>query len=419
MRARGANALLRALFETTYGTPPGGNYVNLPFIKSDIGEQQGLLESDLLGQGRETFDPTLDVINDDGSLTVPLDARNFGYWLKLYMGAPVTTAFAPASGSIKFSALPTAGSTITINGTAFTFVASGATGNQINIGASVSATIDNAVTVLTASVVSGVALANYTKTGTDTLTVTYKTAGLAGNSFTLAAGSAPASNGTASGATLSGGTNSHVFTSGASSLPSMSIEIGNPEVPNFEMNFGANGNSMQIGLQRSGLLNAVLNVIAQGSSLATTSGAGTPTSLAVTRFAQATGQIKKDGVQLANIVQANMTFTNSLDKVETIRPDGRIDGADPAQFMANGNITSRFADTTLLTLAGAGTPFELSYGWTNGPFSLVFDLPRIFLPKPKRSIDGPNGIQAAFDWKASGASGHSMTATLVNDVAGY
>lgn len=110
-----------------------------------------------------------------------------------------------AAGAIVFSAQPTVNSIITVNGTAFTFVASGATGNQINIGAALTNTLDNMVTVLNASAVAGVARATYSKTGTTTLTITHDAFGPDGNAFTLAAGSSPATNGTASGTTLTGG----------------------------------------------------------------------------------------------------------------------------------------------------------------------------------------------------------------------
>jgi hypothetical protein len=86
-RARGANARLNVKFETAYGTPPSGNYIQLPFVSANIGPEQGLIESDLLGQGREGYDPTLDVINNDGDITVPVDARAFGHWLNLLLGA--------------------------------------------------------------------------------------------------------------------------------------------------------------------------------------------------------------------------------------------------------------------------------------------------------------------------------------------
>ena len=116
-------------------------------------------------------------------------------------------ASAQAAGAITFTGQPVATETITINGTAFTFVASGATGNQINIGASLSATLDNAVTVLNASVVAGVAKATYSKTGTTILTVIHDEGGTVGNAFTLAEAVALA---TVSGATLTGGTNRYL-----------------------------------------------------------------------------------------------------------------------------------------------------------------------------------------------------------------
>ena len=44
-----------------------------------------------LGYGREALPPSRDVINNDGDVVVPIDLRNFGNWLKLFMGQPTTT----------------------------------------------------------------------------------------------------------------------------------------------------------------------------------------------------------------------------------------------------------------------------------------------------------------------------------------
>lgn len=104
-----------------------------------------------------------------------------------------------ATGTVTFSVNPTAGDTVTLNGTVFTFVASGATGNQVNIGVDLATTLTSAAVVYNASVVAGVALATYTENGT-VVTVTYDTYAAAGNTYTLAASAA-----TASGATLTGG----------------------------------------------------------------------------------------------------------------------------------------------------------------------------------------------------------------------
>jgi hypothetical protein len=416
-RARGANARMRFKFETTYGTPPGGNYVQLPFVSSNLGPEQPLIESDLLGQGREAYDPTLDVVTNDGDVVVPVDARAFGYWLKMLFGDPVTAAEAAATGTITFSAQPAVDSTITINGTAFTFKASGASGNQINIAGNTNATVAAIVTALNGSAVSGVAEATYSSS-TNVLTITDDTAGIGGNAFTLAASAG--SNGTVSGATLSGGTNSHTFTSGSDSLPSAAIEIGLPDVPSYEMNYGVRANTMRIEMTRRGLLNATIGCIAKGADAPSgTSGAGTPTSVDPVRFAQATGSVTKDGSQLGSVVSASLMYSNNLDKVETIEPDGEIEDADPGQSKANGNVTVRFANLVLHDAATGEDPIALTEGWTRDDFSLTFSEDRVFLPRTKTPVTGPAGVQASFDWQGSGQGGHVITAVLVNDVATY
>lgn len=415
-RARGANALLAAKFESTYGTPPAGNWLQLPFVQSNLGEEQALLEDDLLGTGRETLDPELDVANNNGDITVPVDVRAFGNWLKLMFGAPTTDAEDAATGTLTFSAQPAVDTTVTINGTAFTFKASGATGNQVNIGVSTAATVTALATALNASVVSGVAEATYLGAGS-VLNVTHDTEGHGGNAFTLAA--AAGSNATASGATLTGGTNSHTFTSGASSLPSLSAEIGMPDVPSYGVNFGIRGNTLQIGMSRRGKLSAKIGLIAQGEDIDDTTSAGTPTDYDITRFAQATGSITKDGVELASVVEAEVNYSNNLDPVETIRPDGRIEDADPAKATGNGNVKMRFANHTMLDAATGRDPVALTFGWAFEQYSLVFTYERVFLPKVKRPIEGPGGILATFPWQGSGASGHVLTVVLINDVASY
>lgn len=106
-----------------------------------------------------------------------------------------------AVGTIVYGANLSAGHTIVINGVTFSAVASGASGNQFNIGASLTATLDNIVTVLTASANAAVAKATYANTSGTTLTVTHKTYGVEGNTFTLAA----TGSGTVANATLING----------------------------------------------------------------------------------------------------------------------------------------------------------------------------------------------------------------------
>ena len=214
----------------------------------------------------------------------------------------------------------------------------------------------------------------------------------------------------------------HFFSSSATNLPSMTVEVGLPEVPSYGQNFGVRGNTMRVQMQRSGLLTATLGLIAQGENKLVTSGAGTPAEASIERFSPFQGAITRAGVALASVTAADFTYSNGLEKVETIRGDGRIEDADPGMVMMSGSITTRFRDTTLLDQATAGDPVALTFGWvTDAGRSLVFEVPAVYLPRAKTPVTGPNGVQATFNWQAAkdSVSGKTIIATLRNNVTTY
>ncbi len=427
-RARGANAVMALAFETTYGVSPNSGFFAMPFASAALGETQKLVASNLLGQGRDPAAPALDVIDNAGDVTVPVDVRAIGYWLRLHFGAPTTTQGVKADGSFTFSAQPAANSTISIGGADWTFVSSGASGDESLIGATLADTLASAVRGLNASATSALSGQTYSlNLAGDTITVAAKTPGTSGNSVTLSASSSPASNATPSGATLSGGSASgpynHVFASGAAALPSASVEIGNPDVPSYAMSYGVMSDKIAIALKRGGLLDATISLIGQGQAARTgSSQAGTPATVALERFAQFSGQIVRGGVLLGDVVSGNFAIANGLDRVEVIRSDGRIAGADPGEASYTGNATVRFKDTALADLASAGTPIDLSYGWSKSPSkSLLFTFHEVYLPRPQFPVQNAGGIQASYDWQGAknAAAGRALTVTLVNDVSSY
>ena len=93
--ATGANAKLRAKAETVYGTLPSGNWQTMPFVSDNYGSSLALVDSPVLGQGREPYQPAQGAIDVTGNIVVPLDVRNIGLWLKHLLGAPVTTGAGP------------------------------------------------------------------------------------------------------------------------------------------------------------------------------------------------------------------------------------------------------------------------------------------------------------------------------------
>lgn len=213
----------------------------------------------------------------------------------------------------------------------------------------------------------------------------------------------------------------HTFTSGALSLPSLAIEMGYPDVPHFAMNTGIRVDRARWNMERRGQLRMDLDLIAQSEITDTESNAGTPTAYALNRFGQFNGSILRDGVALGNIMSAQWTYANNLDRIETIRADGKIDGLDPGMAMLSGQIVSRFADTTLIDQAVNGSPCELQCSYNLGPnASLVFTAEAVYLPRPKVGVNGPGGVEVTFDWQAAKqSSGPMLTVVLTNTVATY
>jgi hypothetical protein len=214
----------------------------------------------------------------------------------------------------------------------------------------------------------------------------------------------------------------HEFRSGNWALPSFSVETGMPEIPRFAMYSGCMVDSLNWQMARSGLLTATASIVAQGEEIATSSAAGTPANIALKRFGHFNGAITRNGTNIGNVVSADLTYANNLDRIETIRADGKIDGADPSIAALTGNVVVRFADQTLVTQAinGEACELEFSYALPTGE-SLTVTAHALYLPRPRIEISGPQGVQATFDWQAASDPlvGRMCTVTVTNDREEY
>lgn len=425
-RARGSNALMALGLEASYGSADSvETWFQMPFVSANLGDEQGLVESDVLGQGRNAQQPGRDAVNNAGDVVTPLCARNVGLMLTLLLGAPTTTQGLAAQGSISFSAQPANNATITLAGQAFTFVSGTPTTNQIKIGPTLAQTVANAVRVLNTSAVTAVAAATYWGDADGkTIRIAHDALGTGGNSFALAAGSSPASNATASGSTLSGGAASggyrHVWTSGGLTLPSASVEIGMPEAPSFSTNYGLKANTLGIPLQRSGNLNATWGLIGQGETpVAATTATEDVQTLALRKFSSFSGVARRNGAAFgADLVSGQFNYSNGLEAVPTVgRGDGRVGGVDEGMVSVSGTLGVRYSSTDMQTQAENGEACELTFAWSIPAtlFALRATVAEVYLPKAKRPITGPGAVQADYNWQGAGA----VTFVLDNDVAEY
>jgi hypothetical protein len=212
----------------------------------------------------------------------------------------------------------------------------------------------------------------------------------------------------------------HTFGTGVATLPSQAIEIAHPDVPSFEVCVGARAGSLDIDFSPTGAAQATIGLMAQGSSRAGTTAAGTPTSAAYTRFSKHQGSISRGGSALAQVTGARLNFNNNMEMVRTIRADRKLEGIDPGVSVITGQITTRFENTTLLTQADNGSSAEFAFAYTiDANTSLTFTVHEAYLSLAKTPIQGPAGVEASFDFRAAfnATSTRAMTVVLRNSQA--
>lgn len=218
------------------------------------------------------------------------------------------------------------------------------------------------------------------------------------------------------------GVYTHSFESGKIVIPSYTLEVGLPEVPQFIRFMGVRANSIAFNFQRSGEAQVTLNLIGQGESGETTAIDTNPEVYKYTRVSQFQGFIKSNGALLANITAASATYSNNLEKIETIRNDGKVEAIDLGVASLSGSISARYGDNILLDKARAGTPVDIELGYQlSDTLKLEIVCHEVYLPKPKRTIDGPNGIECSYDFQGAKNEkiGRMMTVKLTNDVESY
>jgi hypothetical protein len=131
--------------------------------------------------------------------------------------------------------------------------------------------------------------------------------------------------------------------------------------------------------------------------------------------------VSAGGMTFGNLTGGSVTYSNNLEKIETIRDDGLIEGADPTIAALTGRVDVRFADTTRIDLAADGTPVDLEFAYTlSAQAKLVLTAHEVYLPKPKLAVEGPGGVQASFDFRGAknDIAGRMLTVTLTNDLDG-
>lgn len=100
-------------------------------------------------------------------------------------------------------------------------------------------------------------------------------------------------------------------------------------------------------MQRAGPPTVTATLVAQGETIFAATQAGTPGQYGLTRFGHFNGSVLRNGMPIGNVVSAQVSYANNLDRIETIRNGGMIDGADPSVAALTGSLEARFVDLVL------------------------------------------------------------------------
>lgn len=145
------------------------------------------------------------IMGRDVMVKVPLAETTIDNMVTIMPGSIVVTSglgAAAATGTIVFGSVASAGDTVTVNGTVFTFRATPSVQNEIALGTTPATSATNLYTALNNTLTGSVTNATYANATPGTVSVTYAYLGATGNSFTLAK---TGSSCTVSGTNLTGG----------------------------------------------------------------------------------------------------------------------------------------------------------------------------------------------------------------------
>lgn len=224
--------------------------------------------------------------------------------------------------------------------------------------------------------------------------------------------------------TTTGSTNyTHVFESGALTLPTYAVEI-KPIAGDYRLHTGVAARSLTFDLADvSGMQRMMLDTLGYGEAIAGSSAGGTPSAPRTYAPFKATGAaVKLDSTAVGVLLSAKFTYETGLVQdryVDTLDKFGAAVLAEQAQL--SGELRVRYAGATYDSLAAAETEKTLGIEFVVGANnSLILTSPAVRFARAGVAIEGPGGIEQTLTFRARQTTGAPMlTATLKNQVATY
>lgn len=222
----------------------------------------------------------------------------------------------------------------------------------------------------------------------------------------------------------SGATNfTHVFNSGALTLPTRTIEL-NPIAADFRQHVGLAAKSLALDVaDANGFQRAVMELLGYGENLLGSTGAGSPTAARAYDPVKATGgAVLLGGVAVGVLLSARLNYDTGLSLDRYIDASGKFGAAVLAeQASLTGELRVRYTSPTFDTTAVNETDQSLEFNFVKSANnSLTLFAPAARLGRAGVAIEGPGGIEQTIPFRCAQTTGAAMlTATLKNQIASY
>ncbi len=351
-QAKGSSSQVLLDFETAFGAnPTTPAALVVPFVYPfDLAGEEPLAASDVHRNDRNVAQPFYDKHDVKGSPSVPVDLLNFGYWLRLLLGAPETSQ--PAAVDLNAgAAVDKGGGLVGIPITGHPFQAT----EPVTIAGTTN--YDGSYVVVSETTNEIVITASYTAE-TFTALETCRS-----NIYT------------------------HVFKP-ADELESAVVDKGFLNISSFFLYNGVKVSKLSLSVDgNGGDLVAKLDLMGAKETPGSSAYDGSPNELPLSKFQMRQATIKEGGALVATVKTLALDIDNGLDGDTFCVAGGGIRGAlNEGDCQPSGTLTAMFTDLNLYNQAVNGTESSLELILTFGLYSLTILVPELLYSRKSPSI---------------------------------
>jgi Phage tail tube protein len=374
--ATGSKSALYIKEESTYGTPPSGNYETMTFNSENLQETINTIVSNEVKANRTVGSVRGGNIMSGGDLNIDFYSKKLGLLFKHLLGAVATTTVTPAALAVG----------AVVRGNYYT------SGGQLYL-------CHNDGTLVTASPA-------LTVTSKQLQTLDGVTFGHVGAAATVI--------------------KQHIF-SGSTSLPTggLTIEklIAGGTANRYFPTVGNRINTLNLTVPQEGIVTLALGVLGyRFNDSSATSIAGTPTEVADDPYTGFETEIRINSAVNTVVQSAGISISNNLDSNAFVVGQRFRKDIPLGRREVNGNATLFFEDVTMYTLFKQETSVPVCMSFVHDGMYCQIDMPEVKFTggSPTPAIAGNGTITQQFNFNAFNDSGsYDIQIMLRNDVASF